>query len=307
MVGVRLMKPRVLVVSRVHPSCVKELKEFAEVEEHLNPGKEKLKELLQDKDVLVTRIDNEIDKDIIDSAEELKLICSATSGLNHIDVKHAEKKGIEVMNAPLGPLDSVAEMVLALMLSSARRVPQISAAVKQGEWDRNELGTELTGKTLGIIGLGNIGTRVAEKVSGFRMKIMVHDPYIPKKAIEEVGKPTDLENLLKESDFITMHVPLMDSTKGMIGEQEFSLMKPTAFLINTSRGGVLNQEALHSALKEKKIAGAALDVLEKEPPGDEPILQLDNVIVTPHMSSSTEDAQKRIGMEVVGNIRKRFK
>lgn len=240
-----------------------------------------------------------VTKDLIDVAKRLKIIAVHGVGVDNVDIDAVTRRGIIVTRAPLSNLASVAEYTLGLIISLIRKIPTISELTKAGEWVQArsiEPGVELSGKILGIIGLGNIGIKVAERAKAFEMRTLAFDPYISKERAEEFGaKLVDMETLLRESDVMTLHVPLTPETRRMIGEREFRIMKKTAILINTSRGGVVDGTVLYRALKEGWIAGAALDVMEKEPPSpDNPLLTLDNVIITPHIAGSTKESLVRM-------------
>ena len=242
----------------------------------------------------------------INAAKKLRIIAVHGAGVDQIDVKAATKKGIFVTNVPGGNAEAVAELTMGLMLSLVRRIPFAVKQVREkGQWgEARFLGTELRGKTLGIIGLGHVGTAVAKIARGFDMKIL----YYKRKRKPELEKILDIEykdlnTLLQESDFISIHVPLTDETYHMLSEQQFKLMRKTAFLVNTSRGKVVDEAALYKALKENRIAGAALDVLEKEPPtSSNPLLQQHNVVITPHMAGSTRECLQTIAKTAAEDI-----
>lgn len=246
-------------------------------------------------DILVVRSRTKVTKDVIDSNTKMKIIARVGVGLDNIDVKYAESKGMQVINAEVAAMNSVAELVIGLMLSLARGIPRADAAMKNGKWIKKELvGTELKGKYLGIVGVGKIGRRIGRIARGFGMNLIGYDVIpIDQQFVREVGLVvTDLNTLLSSSDFVTLHVPLTDDTKHMINEQRLSLMKKNAYLINTSRGTVIDEKALYNALKDGKIAGAALDVYEVEPPTNNALLQLPNVVCTPHIGAQTFEAQE---------------
>jgi glyoxylate reductase len=245
----------------------------------------------------------------MDSAPRLRIISQYAVGYDNIDVKAATERGIYVTNTPGVLTETVADFTMALMMAIARRVVEADKYIRQGKWKVGWhplyfLGTDLYGATLGIVGLGRIGSAVARRAKGFDMKILYYDVVRRENLEKELGaKFVDLDTLLKESDFVTLHVPLTPKTKDLIGERELKLMKPTAYLINTSRGKVVDEKALIKALKEGWIAGAALDVFYQEPtPPDNPLLELDNVVVAPHIASASLETRSRMAEIVAENL-----
>lgn len=272
------------------------------------PEKEALKKddiirMLPDYDILLAVFSRPIDKEMLDAGKKLKLISNYGVGYNNIDVKYARKKGITVTNTPRSVSMPTAEMAMALMLAVARRVAECNMRIrteKETMWGTmRNLGFGLQNKTLGIIGMGNIGKNVARMAEAFGMHILYHNRH------SEVPGYTsaDLDTLLKESDFISIHTPLTPDTQHLIGAREFSLMKKTAILINTSRGPVVDEEALAECLAHRRIAGAGLDVFEKEPHISKQLYHLDNVVMTPHTGTGTIDARIAMGEEALENIR----
>ncbi len=262
--------------------------------------KEELIKVIKDYDAVIVRSQTKLTKEVIEEAHSLKVIGRAGVGLDNVDINYATKKGIIVMNAPGGNTISTCEHAFALMLSLARKIPFGHASLKKGEWNRSKFkGTEIYAKTLGIIGLGRIGKEVAKRAVAFGMEVLAYDPFISEEVAESIGvKTVELDELLKHSDIVTIHTPLTGETKGLISHRELSLMKPTAFIINCARGGIVDEEALYEFLKDNKIAGAALDVFEKEPPTGSKLLQLDNIVVTPHLGASTQEAQLNVAVEI---------
>ena len=285
---------RVLVADKIHEDGVKLLKEFAEVDVATGLKPAELVERVKSCDAIVVRSATKVTKEIIDAGKNLKVIVRAGVGLDNIDVAAAEARRITVLNTPEAPTVAVAELVFGLMLSWARRLPQADASMKAGRWDKAQfMGTELRGKTLGIVGTGRIGRAVGYKAKSFLMKLLAYDPVTNAEFVERTGaRYVDLNTLLRESDFVTLHVPLVEQTKHLIGKQQLGLMKPTAVLVNTSRGAVIDEAALVEALRSGKIAGACLDVYEAEPPVGSPLLKLPNVVLTPHIGASTHEAQR---------------
>lgn len=228
----------------------------------------------------------------MDALPNLVALVKLGSGVDNVDVDAATERGVIVANTPDAVTETVSDHAIALLLAAVRKIPQQNRLIRAGVWSikRAAPGRHLRGATLGLVGFGRIGRDVARKLVGFEMNLLVYDPYLEDNAIEEAGaKPVPLEELLSRSDFVSVHCPLTELTERLIGEREFRLMRPEAILVNTSRGPVVDEAALNQALREGWIAGAALDVLEKEPPdSDNPLLELDNVIITPHMSSMSD-------------------
>jgi len=292
---------RVLVTDPVDEAGLRAL-ERAGVEVDYRPGisHEELRDLVGRYDALIIRGRTKLGRDVLEAgAGRLKAICRAGVGLDNVDLGAAEELNIAVFNTPEASTEAVAELTVALMLALARAIPRADGAMKNGLWIKRELmGWELAGKTLGIIGFGRIGQRVAEICSALRMRILAYRRTRP-PGLEEVLKRTGarmapLEELLRSSDIITIHVPLTPQTRHMIGEREIAMMKDGAIIINTSRGGVIDEEALLRALKNGKLAGAALDVFEEEPPRGVSLelARLPNVIATPHIGGQTKEAQE---------------
>jgi len=308
---------KVLVADPIHPDGIKMLKDAGfEVIEEPDISYEGLKEKIKEFNVLIVRSRTKVTREIIEAAEKLSIIARAGVGLDNIDVKTAQEKNITVVNAPEAPTHSVAELVIGLMIAASRGISKGDAALKEGKWIKKELlGKELNGKTLGIIGFGRIGQEIAKLALAFNMKVLAYDVIeeLAKKAeelgVEFVGTTREaLNKLLKESDVITLHVPLLPSTRHMIGKEELSMMKKGAVLINTSRGGIIDEEALYEALKQGKLAAAALDVFENEPPKgiSLKLAQLPNVVATPHIGASTEEAQRRAATIIAQKVINHF-
>ncbi|MCF7916780.1 MAG: phosphoglycerate dehydrogenase [Candidatus Omnitrophica bacterium] len=266
---------------------------------------EQLKKEIGDYQAIVIRSSTKLTEDIIKAAKNLKFIARAGVGVDNIDIKAATSCGIIVMNAPGGNTISTCEQTFALLLSAARKIPFAYNSLKNKKWERAKFkGTELYLKKLGIIGLGRIGKEVAKRALSFGMEVSVYDPFLQKEIAERLGiKSVSLEELLKHSDFITIHTPLTENTKNLISDKEFAMMKPTAFIINCARGGIVNEEALPKALAAKQIAGAAVDVYSKEPPLDLKIIDSEDLIVTPHLGASTKEAQVNVAIEAANSIK----
>lgn len=268
--------------------------------------KEELIRMLPDYDVMLAIFHHPIDKEILDAGKKLKLISNYGVGYNNIDIRYARQKGIAVSNTPHSVCNPTAELAMALMLSAARRIAECNLRMrteKESMWGTmRNLGFGLEGKTLGIIGMGNIGKSVARKAEAFGMNIIYHNQHS-----EVPGyRKTDLPSLLQQSDFITLHTPLTPETRHLISKQELAQMKKTAILINTARGAVIDEAALTESLMKREIAGAALDVFEYEPRITEQLYRLDNVVLTPHIGTGTIDARIAMGQEAIDNIRNFF-
>ncbi len=255
---------------------------------------DKIKERIGNFDIVIVRSRTKITKEMIEKADKCKIIARVGVGLDNIDVDAAKTKGIRVINAVEGAINAVAELVLGLMLSLAREIPRADREIRNGKWLKKELmGTELSGKYLGIVGLGNIGKRLAKHARALNMNIIGYDVIpIADEFVREVGLiKTDLDTLLSSADYISFHVPYTNDTHHLVNSQRLGKMKKTVYLINTSRGEIIDEEALYTALKDGKIAGAALDVFEKEPATGNKLATLPNVICTPHIGSQTKEAQ----------------
>ncbi|MBI5741089.1 MAG: phosphoglycerate dehydrogenase [Nitrospirae bacterium] len=255
-------------------------------------------------DALVVRSATKVTSDIIEHAGNLKVIGRAGSGLDNVDKVAATKRGIVVMNTPGGNTVTTAEHTVALLFSMSRQIAQATASMKSGKWEKKKfMGVEMCNKTLGIIGLGNIGAHVARIALGMGMKVITYDPYLSEEKAMALGvSVVDIEELIKSSDFISIHVPMTDETRNLINARTIGMMKKGVRIINASRGGIVDEKALYEALKSGKVAAAALDVFEKEPPTGSPLLELDNFICTPHLGASTEDAQENVAIAVSHQI-----
>ena len=265
-----------------------------------------LKEIIKDYDALVVRSATKVTKEIIQAASRLKVIGRAGVGLDNVDLEAATQKGIIVMNTPAGNTISTAEHTFSMILTLSRNIAQANASMKKGEWKRSKfMGVELYNKVLGIVGFGRIGSEVAKRAKSFGMKVLAFDPFLSAQVAEDIGiEIAELKKVLLESDYITVHTPLTDETRHMISGQEFGMMKKGVRIINCARGGIIDEVALAQAVKEGKVAGAAMDVFETEPlePNSE-LLKLDNVITTPHLGASTQEAQINVAIEVAEIVR----
>lgn len=293
---------KVLVSDALSDEGLKVLKDEKElqVDVKLKLPPEELKAIIKDYDALVVRSSTKVTKDIIEAGTKLKVIGRAGVGLDNVDAEAASKSGIIVMNTPGGNTISTAEHTMSLLLSLSRNIPQANVSLREGKWDRNKyMGVELYGKTLGIVGLGRIGTEVAKRAMVFGMKVIAYDPYLTAEKALEVGvELVDLKDVIKQSDYITIHTPITDETKHMFSDEEFAQMKPGVRIINCARGGIVDEAALVRAIESGKVAGAALDVYETEPPKDFSLFNSDKIVATPHLGASTEEAQVNVAIEV---------
>ncbi|MEI6631821.1 MAG: phosphoglycerate dehydrogenase, partial [bacterium] len=284
---------------------LKEVVEFqVDVMTELKP--EKLKEIIGDYEALIVRSATKVNKEVLEAARKLKVVGRAGVGLDNVDLEAATQKGIIVMNTPAGNTISTAEHSFSMILALSRNIAQANASMKKGEWKRSKfMGVELYNKTLGIVGLGRIGTEVARRAFSFGMKVLAFDPFLSRQVAEDLGiKVVELKELLQQADYITVHTPFTEETKHMISGNEFAIMKKGVRIVNCARGGIIDEVALVAAIKEGKVAGAAMDVFEKEPlePENE-LLKLENVITTPHLGASTEEAQVNVAIEVAEIVR----
>ena len=275
------------------------------VDEKSGLAPEELKKIIGDYDAIIIRSGTKLTKDLIEAAGKLRVIGRAGVGVDNVDLPAATKQGIIVMNTPEGNTISTAEHTFSMLMALARKIPQAAASVKSGEWKRHDfLGTELNGKTLGVMGFGRIGREVAKRANAFNMKVVVFDPFISKASVKE--QPVefmDLKSLLAVADFITVHTPLTPETKYLLNEETLKLCKKGVKLINCARGGIIEEKAMLAAIQSGRVAGAALDVFEKEPPSaDNPLLKLPQVISTPHLGAATEEAQENVAIDVVRQV-----
>ena len=255
-------------------------------------------------EVLLVRSKTKVNKDVIEAGKKLKLIGRAGTGVDNVDLPYASKKGIVVMNTPGGNTVSAAEHTISMMLSLSRNIPQAYMSMKNRIWEKKKyMGTEVKDKVLGIIGLGRIGSEVAKRAIGLSMKVIGFDPIINKDRAKEMGiELTSLDKIFRESDYITIHVPKTKETENMINESTLEKMKKTVRIINCARGGIINEKDLAEAVKTGRIAGAALDVFDKEPSFDSPVMEVENIIVTPHLGASTEEAQEQVAVDLAKQV-----
>jgi len=301
---------KALIIDAVHSAIAEELSKYMTVETKLLPTRAELKTLIADVDVLIMRVNPTIDKAILDAAANLKVIGVCSVGLNHIDTKYAEEKGVQVFNAPGLNGNAVAELTISKMLDISRGTIVANYDVKERKhWDKYKfVGRELRGKTLGILGFGRIGQRVGEIARVFGMKIVAYDPYLPAEIFaKNEATSMSVEELCAVSDFVTIHLPLTDETHYMFNKESLSHMKPDAVVLNMARGGIVNEHDMYEALKAGTIGGYAADVMEHELAEDEefnsPLFECDNFIISPHIGAQTVDASYNIGQYIIGKVK----
>ncbi len=300
---------KVLVTDPISNEGIDILRSSAQVDVRTGLKPEEIISIVGDYEALLVRSQTQVSAEVIQAGKKLQVIARAGVGIDNVDVEEATRRGIVVVNAPTGNTISAAEHTIALMLALARHISQANVVLKSGVWRRGDfMGTEVRNKTLGIIGLGNVGSEVARRTRGLEMKLIAYDPFI---SVDHASKLkvelVPLKQLLKESDFITLHIPRTESTKGLIGAKELALVKPTAYIINCARGGLIDEEALVKAVKENRLAGAAVDVFIKEPCTESILFESDKIIVTPHLAASTTEAQATAAREVAVQIIDVFK
>lgn len=303
--GTPVPAPVVLVAEELSPAGIAMLESSFEVRHTDGADRDKLLAALADVDAVIVRSATQIDAEAIAAGRHLRVVARAGVGLDNVDVEAATKAGVMVVNAPASNVVSAAEHAVALLLSLARNVPQAMAALKNGQWKRAAYtGVELQDKVAGILGLGRIGALVAERLAAFDMTVIAYDPYSPQARSTQLGvRMVSLDELLAESDFISVHLPRNAETLGIIGDRELHLVKPGVRIINAARGGIVDEAALARALQEGRVAGAGLDVYVREPCTDSPLFGLDNVVVTPHLGASTVEAQEKAGTQVARSVR----
>ena len=297
---------KVLVSDNLGEIGIRMLQEEDGIDVDVRPGlsPEELKEIIGGYEGLVIRSATKVTDDLLETARHLKVIGRAGVGLDNVDIPAATKRGVVVMNTPGGNVVTTAEHTIAMLLSLSRNIPSGTASLKAGRWEKKQLlGREIYNKWLGVIGFGKIGTIVADRARGLKMRVMVHDPFVTPEQIEKMGfKPVSLEELYRKADFITVHVPKMRNTAGLIDSSAFEQMKDGVLVINCARGGIIDEDALNEALASGKVGGAALDVFETEPPGTCKLFDHDRVICTPHLAASTLEAQTNVAMAISEQI-----
>lgn len=304
-----------LIIDVVHSAIAEELGKYMQVDTHMLPTQEELVKLIPDYEVLIMRVDPAINKEILDAAAKLKVIGVCSVGLNHIDLETAKAKGIQVINAPGLNGNAVAELTISKMLDLSRHTIPANYDVKVNHnWDKYKfVGRELRGKTLGVLGFGRIGQRVGELGRAFLMNVVAYDPYLPANVFEEQHATSmSIEEVLKVSDFVSIHMPLTPETKDLFNAKSIANMKDDAVVLNMSRGGIVNEKDMYEALKAGKIGGYASDVMENELAGggltegagfDSPLFECDNFVVTPHLGAQTVDASRDIGAHIIAKVK----
>lgn len=295
---------KILITDPLAEEGIKALRDHARVDVKTGLSYEELRAIIGEYDALIVRSRTRVGSDIIELGKRLKVIGRAGVGVDNIDIDAATRNGIVVVNAPTGNIIAAAEHTIALMLALARNVPQANSRLKCGEWRREEfVGIEIRNKVLGIIGLGNVGSEVAKRAQAFEMRVIAHDPFVSKDYASNLKvELVSMGYLLRESDFITLHVPLTASTDRLIGSKELAMVKPTARIINCARGGVVDEQAVLEAVRSRRIAGAAFDVFDHEPVTDSPLFREDKIIVTPHLGASTVEAQTSVARDVAAEV-----
>ena len=300
-----MSKPIVLIAEELSPATVDALGPDFDIRSVDGTDRPALLAAIADASAILIRSATQVDAEAIAAAKRLKVVARAGVGLDNVDIKSATTAGVMVVNAPTSNIISAAELTVGHILSLARHIPPAHAALAQGQWKRSKYtGVELYEKTIGIIGLGRIGALITARMQAFGTRVVAYDPYVTAARAQQLGVTLlSFDEVLTQSDFITIHMPKTPETTGMISDEQLAMMKPTAFIINVARGGLIDEDALHRALTSGVIAGAGLDVFVNEPPTGSPLLALDNVIVTPHLGASTDEAQEKAGVSVAKSVR----
>jgi D-3-phosphoglycerate dehydrogenase len=298
-------KPIVLIAEELSPATIDALGPDFEIRHTDGADRTRLLADIVDVDAILVRSATQVDAEALAAATNLKVVARAGVGLDNVDVPAATQAGVMVVNAPTSNIVSAAELAVALLLASARNISPAHQALRNGEWKRSKYtGVELTDKTVGVVGLGRIGLLVAQRLSAFGVRLVAYDPFVqPARAAQLGVKLMPLDELLRESDFITVHLPKTKDTVGLIDADALKLVKPTVHIINAARGGIVDEQALYEALADGRVAGAGLDVYAKEPCTDSPLFGLDNVVATPHLGASTDEAQEKAGIAVAKSVR----
>ena len=299
--------PKVLISDKLSPAAVQIFRDRGidvDFQPDLGKDKDKLAAIIGDYDGLAIRSATRVTPTILENATKLKVIGRAGIGTDNIDKDAASKKGVIVMNTPYGNMITTAEHAIAMMFAVARQIPEASASTHAGKWEKSKfMGTELTGKTLGVIGAGNIGGIVCDRARGLKMKVLAYDPFLSTEKANKMGvEKVELDDLIKRADFITLHVPKTEQTANMISADRIAMMKPGVRIINCARGGLVDEVALAEALKSGHVAGAAFDVFAEEPAKENPLFNLPNVVVTPHLGAATTEAQENVALQVADQM-----
>jgi D-3-phosphoglycerate dehydrogenase len=298
-------RPVVLIAEELSPATIEALGPDFEIRSCNGADRAELLPAIADVDAILVRSATKVDAEALAAARRLKVVARAGVGLDNVDVKAATQAGVMVVNAPTSNIVSAAELAVALMLAAARHISPAHAALRGGEWKRSKYtGIELYEKTVGIVGLGRIGVLVAQRLSAFGMKVIAYDPYVQAGRAAQMGvRLVDLDTLLAESDFMSVHLPKTPETVGLIGAEQLASAKRSLVLVNAARGGIVDEAALFDALKTGQIAAAGLDVFASEPCTDSPLFELENVVATPHLGASTDEAQEKAGVSVAKSVR----
>lgn len=301
----RVSKPIVLIAEELSPATIEALGPDFEVRNCDGANREELLPAIVDVDAILVRSATQVDAEALAAAKNLKVVARAGVGLDNVDVDAATQAGVMVVNAPTSNIVSAAELAVALLLASARNISPAHAALRNGEWKRSKYsGVELADKVVGVVGLGRIGLLVAQRLSAFGVELIAYDPFVqPARAAQLGVRMVDLDELLRTSDFITVHLPKNKDTLGLIDAAALAKVKPTVHIVNAARGGIVDEQALYDALVAGQVAGAGVDVYSKEPCTDSPLFTLDNVVATPHLGASTDEAQEKAGIAVAKSVR----
>lgn len=300
-----MSKPIVLIAEELSPATIEALGPDFEVRNCDGANREELLPAIADVDAILVRSATQVDAEALAAAKNLKVVARAGVGLDNVDVEAATQAGVMVVNAPTSNIVSAAELAVALLLASARNISPAHAALRNGEWKRSKYsGVELADKVVGVVGLGRIGLLVAQRLSAFGVELIAYDPFVqPARAAQLGVRMVDLDELLRTSDFITVHLPKNKDTLGLIDAAALKKVKPTVHIVNAARGGIVDEQALYDALVAGQVAGAGVDVYAKEPCTDSPLFSLDNVVATPHLGASTDEAQEKAGIAVAKSVR----
>ncbi len=302
-----MAKSKVLISDKISESGLSVLKEASQIKADYRPGlnEAELADAIRGFDGLIIRSGSKVTAQVLEKADRLRVIGRAGIGVDNVDVVAASKRGIVVMNTPTGNSVTTAEHALSLLLSIVRKIPQAASSMREGKWEKSKFqGREVANKTLGVVGLGNIGRIVAERAKGLKMQVIGYDPVVSQDRAASLGvKKVQLDELFAQADFITIHAPLTEDTRNLINDATIDKMKKGVYIINAARGGIVDEAALARAVQTGKVAGAALDVFEKEPVSpDNPLLKLDQVVCTPHLGASTAEAQERVAVEIAQQV-----
>lgn len=298
-------RPVVLIAEELSPATVEALGPDFDIRHCNGADRAELLAAVPEAHAILVRSATQVNAEVLAAATKLKVVARAGVGLDNVDVRTATQSGVMVVNAPTSNIVSAAELAIGLMLAAARHLSPAHAALRTGEWKRSKYtGTELYEKTLGIVGLGRIGVLVAQRLAAFGMDVIAYDPYVQAGRAAQMGvRMVTLDELMAESDFLTVHLPKTPETVGLIGADQFAQAKPSLVVVNAARGGIVDEQALYDALMTGRIAAAGVDVYEKEPCTDSPLFELDNVVATPHLGASTDEAQEKAGLAVARSVR----